>query len=172
MPDYRATRLPLGIKLGILLSFTLAWAFSGWSGIQTALSLFLSNPIAGLYNYVSRIFSADIDLIGLIINPPADIVLFLTGLFSSNMFAWIITAGIAACIAKGLRRGLTASIIVYVIDLLIWILIGILSGEDLLAMFSGDSLLVSIGTILGGLAGVLIGGSLFGLASGPSEGIL
>lgn len=172
MVDYRTLRSPVGILIGLFFCFNAAWAFNGWTGIDIALGIFVINPTAGIYNYVSKAFTADLDIIGFFSAPPADIIMFFTGLFNSTMLTWIISAGIAACIAKGLKKGLMAAVIVYVSALLIWILLGILSGVDLLAMFSGDALIGSVGTILGGLIGILIGGSLFGLASGPSGDII
>jgi ABC-type dipeptide/oligopeptide/nickel transport system permease subunit len=48
-------------------------------------------------------------------------------------------------------------------------LLSVISGEDLMALFQGTQLSVTIGGILTAFIGAIIGGSLGGFISGPYE---
>ena len=103
-----------------------------------------------------------------------DILAFFSG--SSNflvaqLLAWIFIGYISGTIAKGMRRGIIASFIVVVIDVLFWIILNIVSGEDLMALFSGLQLSETLGGIISALLGAFIGGLLGGVISGPYEEI-
>lgn len=165
-------RLPIGIIVGIFASFFLAWGFSAWADFSDMITTLQTSPSTGLYRWIGKAFSLDLNLIGFFSHLPSNFVGVITGLFSGNMLAWIFTGGIAACITKGTKRGIVAALLVFVIDFLIWILFAILSGVDLLSMFSGEDLIITLGIILGGTLGSLIGGLTFGFASGPYEELL
>ncbi len=168
----RIGRLPIGIIIGIFISFFLAWSFYNWIDFSHMITTLQTSPSTGLYRWIGKAFSLDLNLIGFFSHMPSDFVGVIIGLFNGNMLAWIFTGGIAACITKGTKRGIAAALLVFVIDFLIWILFGILSGVDLLSIFSGEDLIIIFGIILGGTLGSLIGGFTFGFASGPYEELL
>jgi len=165
----RIGRLPIGIIVGIILSFFLAYGFSGWVGFQDMITLLQTDLSTGLYTWVGKAFSLELNIFGLFFNFPSDFAGIISGIFSSNMLAWIFTSGIAAFIVKGAKRSVLVSVIVFVVYFLLFLLFGILSGVDLLSMFSEIS---TIGVTIGGAIGVLLGGFLFGLLSGPYEGLM
>ena len=106
----------------------------------------------------------DFDMISFITGSPS-----ILGFFAPEILAWIFIGYISSTIAKGLKRGVIASALIVVIVLLIWIILSIFSGVDLMALFQGDQLFETLGGIISAFIGVLIGGSVGGLISGPYE---
>ena len=106
-----------------------------------------------------------------------DIIAFFTGtpsiteFFAPQLLACIFIGYVSGTISKGLKRGLIASSLVIIIGFLIWMLLSVISGEDLMALFQGAQLYVTIGGILSAILGAVIGGLLGGFISGPYEEI-
>ncbi|MHA1931784.1 MAG: hypothetical protein ACW96X_04535 [Promethearchaeota archaeon] len=103
-----------------------------------------------------------------------DIFAFFSGssaFLVAQLLAWLFIGYISGTIAKGLRRGIIASLLVVVIDILLWIILNIVSGEDLMALFTGLQLSETLGGIISALLGTFIGGLLGGIISGPYEEI-
>jgi hypothetical protein len=76
---------------------------------------------------------------------------------------------VSGTISKGLKRGVIASSLVIIIGFLIWMLLSVISGEDLMALFQGAQLSVTVGGILSAILGAVIGGLIGGFISGPYE---
>jgi len=104
-----------------------------------------------------------------------DLITFFTGtpsiteFFAPQVLACIFIGYVSGTISKGLKRGLTASSLVIIIGFLIWMLLSVISGEDLMALFQGAQLSVTIGGILSAILGAVIGGLIGGFISGPYE---
>jgi hypothetical protein len=104
-----------------------------------------------------------------------DLLAFFTGtpsiaeFFAPQVLACIFIGYVSGTISKGLKRGVIASSLVIIIGFLIWMLLSVISGEDLMALFQGAQLSVTVGGILSAILGALIGGSIGGLISGPYE---
>jgi len=104
-----------------------------------------------------------------------DLIAFFTGtpsiteFFAPQVLACIFIGYVSGTISKGLKRGLIASSLVIIIGFLIWMLLSVISGEDLMALFQGAQLSVTIGGILSAILGAVIGGLIGGFISGPYE---
>jgi len=155
-------RLLLGIVVGIVFSFFTAFFFN------------MEEIIIQLQLY-SQIDVLKVIIILIGANFKFDLFSIFTGsgtiidFFSAQLLASIFIGYLSGTISKGLKRGLLASLLVIVIDFLIWMLLSVISGEDLMALFQGTQLSVTIGGILTALIGSIIGGSLGGFISGPYE---
>ncbi len=154
-------RLIIGFIVGILLSFISVSLFDMWSTFAFAISFFPSNIFKMLKTFVGANF--EFDIIGYFRSGLFDITL----LFVPALLACLLVGFVSGTISKGLRGGVISSFLVIIIDILLWILFNIFSGEDLMALFQGNQLIVTIGGILGAFAGSLLGGALGGVASGP-----
>ncbi|MHA2280644.1 MAG: hypothetical protein ACXAC5_07320 [Promethearchaeota archaeon] len=102
-----------------------------------------------------------------------DILAFFSGssaFLVAQLLAWLFIGYISGTIAKGFRRGIIAGLLVVVIDILLWIIFNIVSGEDLMALFSVQ-LTETLGGIISALLGAFIGGLIGGIISGPYEEI-
>ncbi len=155
-------RLLLGIVVGIVFSFFTAFFFN-MEEIIIQLQL---------YSQID-VFKVIIILIGA--NFKFDLFSIFTGsstiidIFAPQLLASIFIGYLSGTISKGLKRGLLASLLVIVIDFLIWMLLSVISGEDLMALFQGTQLSVTIGGIITALIGAIIGGLIGGVISGPYE---
>ena len=104
-----------------------------------------------------------------------DLIAYFTGtpsianFFAPQLLASIFVGFLSGTISKGLKRGLIASSLVIIVSFLIWILLSVISGEDLMALFQGAQLSVTIGGILSAILGAIIGGLVGGIISGPYE---
>jgi len=104
-----------------------------------------------------------------------DLIAFFTGtpsiaeFFAPQVLACIFIGYVSGTISKGLKRGVIASSLVIIIGFLIWMLLSVISGEDLMALFQGAQLFVTVGGILSAILGAVIGGLLGGFISGPYE---
>jgi hypothetical protein len=104
-----------------------------------------------------------------------DLLAFFTGtpsiaeFFAPQVLACIFIGYVSGTISKGLKRGVIASSLVIIIGFLIWMLLSVISGEDLMALFQGAQLFVTVGGILSAILGAVIGGLLGGFISGPYE---
>jgi hypothetical protein len=104
-----------------------------------------------------------------------DLLAFFTGtpsiteFFAPQVLACIFIGYVSGTISKGLKRGVIASSLVIIIGFLIWMLLSVISGEDLMALFQGVQLFVTVGGILSAILGAVIGGLLGGFISGPYE---
>ena len=154
-------RLIFGILIGIILSFLSVFFFnmeSIFSHIEDTVDYNLLKAIALLLGA----------------NFKFDIIAFfsgsltVSGFIAAQLLAWIFIGYVSGTIAKGLRRGIIASLLVVVIVLLLWIILNIVSGEDLMALFSVQ-LSETLGGIISALLGAFVGGLIGGIVSGPYE---
>ncbi|MFX1592108.1 MAG: hypothetical protein ACFFB6_04935 [Promethearchaeota archaeon] len=157
-------RLVISIIVGVILSFFSAFFFN-MMVILNQIELYAgSNVLKIAALLVGANF--DFDMISFITGSPS-----VLGFFAPEILAWIFIGYISSTIAKGLKRGVIASALVVVIVLLVWIILSIFSEVDLMALFQGDQLFETLGGIISAFIGVLIGGSVGGLISGPYEEI-
>jgi len=155
-------RLIIGIIVGIILSFFTVFFFN-MMVIITQIKLYSET---NLIRIAALLIGAnfDFDMISFFTASPS-----ILGFFAPEILAWIFMGYITGTIAKGLKRGTLASVLVVIVVLLIWIILSIVSGQDLMALFQGTQLTETLGGIFSAIAGVLIGGSVGGLVSGPYE---
>ena len=155
-------RLVLGIIVGIVFSFFTVFFFN------------MTATILQIQNYLQT------DILKVIIlqigaNFKFDLIAFFTGtpsiteFFAPQVLACIFIGYVSGTISKGLKRGVIASSLVIIIGFLIWMLLSVISGEDLMALFQGAQLSVTVGGILSAILGALIGGLIGGFISGPYE---
>ncbi len=150
-------RLVIGIIVGVALSLVCTALFSMWqirlsSNILTTIGILLGANFE--FNMIDFITGGDYTHIALL--QPA-------------VVAWLVVGYIGGSIAKGAKRGLMTGLLVLAIVLLVWILLNVLSGEDLLGLFTGSQLMVTLGGIVTGAVGGVVGGLLGGISSGPYE---
>lgn len=155
-------RLAIGILVGVILSFFSAFFFN-MMVILNQIQLYAGNDVLRIAALLVGA-NFDFDMISFITVSPS-----ILGFFAPEILAWIFIGYISGTISKGLRRGVIASALVVVIVLLIWILLSIISGQDLMTLFQGSQLIETLGGIISAFVGVLIGGSIGGLISGPYE---
>ena len=155
-------RLVLGIIVGIVFSFFTVFFFN------------MTDTIPQIQNYLQT------DILKVIIlqigaNFKFDLIAFFTGtpsiteFFAPQVLACIFIGYVSGTISKGLKRGVIASSLVIIIGFLIWMLLSVISGEDLMALFQGPQLSVTVGGILSAILGAVIGGLIGGFISGPYE---
>ena len=155
-------RLVLGIIVGIVFSFFTVFFFN------------MEATIIQIQNYLQT------DILKVIIlqigaNFKFDLLAFFTGtpsiaeFFAPQVLACIFIGYVSGTISKGLKRGVIASSLVIIIGFLIWMLLSVISGEDLMALFQGTQLSVTVGGILSAILGAVIGGLIGGFISGPYE---
>ena len=154
-------RLIFGILIGIILSFLSVFFFNMESILnQIEINLALSDP--NLLKAIALLIGANFKF---------DIIAFFTGtseFLVAQLLAWLFIGYVSGTISKGLRRGVIAGLLVVVLDMLLWIILNILSGEDLMALFSVQ-LSETLGGIISALLGASIGGLIGGIISGPYE---
>lgn len=150
-------KLPIGISIGIVLSFFSVSLFDQWDTFHKAAIFAPYNIIHTFSSLVGANFKFDI--ITYFALGPYTIENF----FQPALLGCIFIGFMAGIIAKGLKRSIIASFLVIVISLLIWIILYIFSGEDLGALFQGTLLIPTVGGMIGGLMGGLFGGLLAGL---------
>ena len=154
-------RLVLGIIVGIVFSFFTVYFFN-MEVVIRQIRFFLQTDI--LKVIVLQIGA----------NFKFDLLAFFTGTqdiaeVAPQLLACIFIGFLSGTISKGLKRGLIASSLVIIITFLIWMLLSVISGEDLMALFQGPQLFVTIGGILSAILGAIIGGLIGGFVSGPYE---
>jgi hypothetical protein len=154
-------RLIVGIIVGVVLSFFTVFFFN-MTAIIAQINLYAGTETLRVFTLLVGA-NFDFDMISFFTGVPTFI-----GFFAPEMLAWIFIGYISGTIAKGLKRGVIAGVLVVVIVLLMWIILSIFSGVDLMNLFQ-DQLIETLGGIISGFIGVLIGGSLGGLISGPYE---
>lgn len=155
-------RLIIGILVGITLSFFTVFFFNMMVVLDQIKLLSGTN----LTKIASLLIGAnfEFDMISFFSGSP-----YILGFFAPEILAWIFISYITGTIAKGLKRGTIASVLVVIVVLLIWIILSIISGQDLMALFQGTQLTETLGGIISAIVGVLLGGSVGGLVSGPYE---
>jgi hypothetical protein len=155
-------RLVIGIITGVILSFFSAFFFN-MTIILEQIHLYAgTEPLRVVSLLVGANF--DFDMISFLYGAPS-----VLGFFAPELLAWIFIGFISGTIAKGLKRGVIASALVVVLVFLIWIILSIFYGQDLVTIFQGTQLIETLGGIISAFVGVLIGGSVGGLISGPYE---
>jgi len=163
-------KLVVGIVVGVILSFFSVSLFTQFQPYYE-LSGFLGQSdewfdiLRWITIYIE--YSFDYDFFSLILG---NTELSVYSIFSPVLLSWIFVGVISGIIVNGIKRGVMASSISAIVFILIWILMGIIAGRDLMNLFQGINLLVTLGGILGALIGSILGGIIGGVISGPYEG--
>ncbi|HUW89633.1 MAG TPA: hypothetical protein VMV43_03865 [Candidatus Nanopelagicaceae bacterium] len=155
-------RLVLGIIVGIVFSFFTVFFFNMEATIIQIQIYLQTDILKVIILQIGANFK--FDLITFFTGTPS-----ITEFFAPQVLACIFIGYVSGTISKGLKRGLTASSLVIIIGFLIWMLLSVISGEDLMALFQGAQLSVTIGGILSAILGAVIGGLIGGFISGPYE---
>ncbi len=155
-------RLVLGIIVGIVFSFFTVFFFNMEATIIQIQIYLQTDILKVIILQIGANFK--FDLIAFFTGTPS-----ITEFFAPQILACIFIGYLSGSISKGLKRGLTASSLVIIIGFLIWMLLSVISGEDLMALFQGAQLFVTVGGILSAILGAVIGGLLGGFISGPYE---
>ena len=159
--DYR---LILGIFTAVLLSFFTVYFFNMEQLMSLILTDAQNNIFKALANMMRANFSLDPQSIFTGLDTPF-------GFFVPHVVMWLFLGYICGTIAKGTKRALMATIIVIIIDMLLWILLSVISGVDLMSLFTGIQLSQTVGAMVIALIGGSFGGILGGIISGPYEHI-
>jgi hypothetical protein len=155
-------RLVLGIIVGILFSFFTVFFFNMEATILQIQVYLQTDILKVIILQIGANFK--FDLIAFFTGTPS-----ITEFFAPQVLACIFVGYVSGTISKGLKRGLIASSLVIIIGFLIWMLLSVISGEDLMALFQGAQLFVTVGGILSAILGAVIGGLIGGFVSGPYE---
>ena len=155
-------RLVLGIIVGIVFSFVTVFFFNMTATILQIQIYLQTDILKVIILQIGANFK--FDLIAFFTGTPS-----ITEFFAPQVLACIFIGYVSGTISKGLKRGLIASSLVIVIGFLIWMLLSVISGEDLMALFQGAQLSVTVGGILSAILGAVIGGLIGGFISGPYE---
>lgn len=155
-------RLVLGIIVGIVFSFFTVFFFNMEATIIQIQIYLQTDILKVIILQIGANFK--FDLITFFTGTPS-----ITEFFAPQVLACIFIGYVSGTISKGLKRGLTASSLVIIIGFLIWMLLSVISGEDLMSLFQGAQLSVTIGGILSAILGAVIGGLIGGFISGPYE---
>jgi len=157
-------RLVLGIIVGIVFSFFTVFFFNMEATILQIQIYLQTDILKVIILQIGANFK--FDLIAFFTGTPT-----ITEFFAPQLLACIFIGYVSGTISKGLKRGLIASSLVIIIGFLIWMLLSVISGEDLMALFQGAQLSVTVGGILSAILGAVLGGLLGGFISGPYEEI-
>ncbi len=157
-------RLVLGIIVGIVFSFFTVFFFNMEATILQIQIYLQTDILKVIILQIGANFK--FDLIAFFTGTPS-----ITEFFAPQLLACIFIGYVSGTISKGLKRGLIASSLVIIIGFLIWMLLSVYSGEDLMALFQGAQLSVTVGGILSAILGAVLGGLLGGFISGPYEEI-
>lgn len=157
-------RLVLGIIVGIVFSFFTVFFFNMEATILQIQIYLQTDILKVIILQIGANFK--FDLIAFFTGTPS-----ITEFFAPQLLACIFIGYLSGTISKGLKRGVIASSLVVVIGFLIWMLLSVISGEDLMALFQGAQLSVTVGGILSAILGAILGGLLGGFISGPYEEI-
>ena len=155
-------RLVLGIIVGIAFSFFTVFFFNMEATIIQIQIYLQTDILKVIILQIGANFK--FDLIAFFTGTPS-----ITEFFAPQLLACIFIGYVSGTISKGVKRGLTASSLVIIIGFLIWMLLSVISGEDLMALFQGAQLSVTVGGILSAILGAVIGGLIGGFISGPYE---
>ena len=155
-------RLVLGIIVGILFSFFTVFFFNMEATILQIQVYLQTDILKVIILQIGANFK--FDLIAFFTGTPS-----ITEFFAPQVLACIFIGYVSGTISKGLKRGIIASSLVIIIGFLIWMLLSVISGEDLMALFQGAQLFVTVGGILSAILGAVAGGLLGGFVSGPYE---
>jgi hypothetical protein len=155
-------RLVLGIIVGIVFSFFTVFFFNMTATILQIQIYLQTDILKVIILQIGANFK--FDLIAFFTGTPS-----ITEFFAPQVLACIFIGYVSGTISKGLKRGVIASSLVIIIGFLIWMLLSVISGEDLMALFQGAQLSVTVGGILSAILGAVIGGLIGGFISGPYE---
>ncbi|MFW9972029.1 MAG: hypothetical protein ACFFDF_17700 [Candidatus Odinarchaeota archaeon] len=156
-------RLVISIIIGVILSFFTVFFFN-MMVVLNQIQLYAGTDVLRIAALLVG-SNFDFDMISFITGTPS-----ILGFFAPEILAWIFIGYISGTIAKGLRRSIIAGSLVVVIVISIWIILSIFAEVDLMTLFQGTQLIETLGGIISAFIGILIGGSLGGLISGPYEG--
>jgi len=154
--------LVLGIIVGIVFSFFTVFFFNMTATILQIQIYLQTDILKVIILQIGANFK--FDLIAFFTGTPS-----ITEFFAPQVLACIFIGYVSGTISKGLKRGVIASSLVIIIGFLIWMLLSVISGEDLMALFQGAQLSVTVGGILSAILGAVIGGLIGGFISGPYE---
>jgi len=157
-------RLVLGLIVGIVFSFFTVFFFNMEATIIQIQIYLQTDILKVIILQIGANFK--FDLIGFFTGTPS-----ITEFFAPQLLACIFIGYVSGTISKGLKRGVIASSLVIIIGFLIWMLLSVISGEDLMALFQGAQLSVTVGGILSAIIGAIVGGLIGGFISGPYEEI-
>jgi hypothetical protein len=152
----------LGIIVGIVFSFFTVFFFNMEATIEQIQIYLQTDILKVIILQIGANFK--FDLLAFFTGTPS-----ITEFFAPQVLACIFIGYVSGTISKGLKRGVIASSLVIIIGFLIWMLLSVISGEDLMALFQGVQLFVTVGGILSAILGAVIGGLLGGFISGPYE---
>jgi len=155
-------RLVLGIIVGIVFSFFTVFFFNMEATILQIQIYLQTDILKVIILQIGANFK--FDLLAFFTGTPS-----ITEFFAPQLLACIFIGYVSGTISKGIKRGVIASSLVIIIGFLIWMLLSVISGEDLMALFQGAQLFVTVGGILSAILGAVIGGLLGGFISGPYE---
>lgn len=155
-------RLVLGIIVGIVFSFFTVFFFNMEATIIQIQIYLQTDILKVIILQIGANFK--FDLLAFFTGTPS-----ITEFFAPQVLACIFIGYVSGTISKGLKRGVIASSLVIIIGFLIWMLLSVISGEDLMALFQGAQLSVTVGGILSAILGAVIGGLIGGFISGPYE---
>jgi len=155
-------RLVLGIIVGIVFSFFTVFFFNMEATIIQIQIYLQTDILKVIILQIGANFK--FDLLAFFTGTPS-----ITEFFAPQVLACIFIGYVSGTISKGIKRGVIASSLVIIIGFLIWMLLSVISGEDLMALFQGAQLFVTVGGILSAILGAVIGGLLGGFISGPYE---
>ena len=155
-------RLVLGIIVGIVFSFFTVFFFNMAATILQIQIYLQTDILKVIILQIGANFK--FDLIAFFTGTPS-----ITEFFAPQVLACIFIGYVSGTISKGLKRGVIASSLVIIIGFSIWMLLSVISGEDLMALFQGPQLSVTVGGILSAILGAVIGGLIGGFISGPYE---
>ena len=155
-------RLVLGIIVGIVFSFFTVFFFNMEATIIQIQMYLQTDILKVIILQIGANFK--FDLLACFTETPS-----IAEFFAPQVLACIFIGYVSGTISKGLKRGVIASSLVIIIGFLIWMLLSVISGEDLMALFQGAQLFVTVGGILSAILGAVIGGLLGGFISGPYE---
>ncbi len=155
-------RLVLGIIVGIVFSFFTVFFFNMEATIIQIQIYLQTDILKVIILQIGANFK--FDLLAFFTGTPS-----ITEFFAPQVLDCIFIGYVSGTISKGLKRGVIASSLVIIIGFLIWMLLSVISGEDLMALFQGAQLFVTVGGILSAILGAVIGGLLGGFISGPYE---
>ncbi len=155
-------RLVLGVIVGVVFSFFTVFFFNMEATIVQIQIYLQTDILKVIILQIGANFK--FDLIAFFTGTPS-----ITDFFAPQLLACIFIGYVSGTISKGFKRGLIASSLVIVIGFLVWMLLSVISGEDLMALFQGAQLPVTIGGILSAILGAVFGGSIGGFISGPYE---
>ncbi len=86
-----------------------------------------------------------------------------------TIMAWFSTAFVIGLIAKGVKRSILVALGVFIVYLSLFLIFAVLSGKDLMTMFTGANMIDQLGVLLTAAVFSVLGGLIGGRVSGAGE---